>query len=76
MRCIHANSTQQRRSNSILKMTAVFVLSYFFHVQDIKEKTRVLSGTVVSLLYCKENQVKNNKTVFERVQQYTKIQIP
>lgn len=57
MRCIHANSTQQRRSNSILKMTAVFVLSYFFHEQDIKEKTRVLSGTVVSLLYCKENQV-------------------
>lgn len=38
MRCSHANSTQQRRSNSILKMTAVFVLSYFFHVRDIKEK--------------------------------------
>lgn len=38
MRCIHAHSTQQRRSNSILQMTAVFGLSYFFHVRDIKEK--------------------------------------
>ena len=29
MRCVHANSTQERRSNSIFKMTAVFVFCFF-----------------------------------------------
>lgn len=34
MRCVHANSTQERRSNSIFKMTAVFV---FFFISSMYE---------------------------------------
>ena len=71
MRPVHANSTQERKSNSILKMTFFVFLflpctrySFLSFIRPVCK--------AVKLLYWKGNQEKN-ETIFERVQHIPKF---
>lgn len=63
---------QERRSNSTLKMTAVFGFLSRPCARYAFVSFNRPTGKEVSLAYWKENQV-TTRNIFEQAQQYTKI---
>ena len=73
MYCVHANSTQERRSNSIFKITAgVFGFLFLPCTRDTFLSFIRPVCKAVSILYWKENQLKKINH-FRAGPTYTKI---